>query len=388
MKNDFDVLVIGGGIVGCATAFYLNEHGLRPAIVERKPQFASLTTAASLQAVRAQFTDQANIDMMRESLDVYEQFADRVDDFVDIGLRQQGYLFVTTRDDGPMLTQARVELQHSLGLDDVDYMDGDTARAAWPYLSERVTAASFRARDGWLSARAAALGFARKAHARRLTNITVNTIRVIDGKLAGLETSEGFIRAPHIVLAAGPFSARLAATAGLDLPLHLGRRHHLVLNDCATIPANAPMTIDADYGAHWRPNDDAGASLAWSEADAPGEPLDPVPADAGFTRRVLAGVSRISPFYQQIAANLSDDGFTLLAGQYTITPDDKPLIGQSAIAGLWLNTGYSGHGVMGAPAGGRLLADLINGVARPDAAAFAPDRAGLDREPVGESMTL
>jgi glycine/D-amino acid oxidase-like deaminating enzyme len=81
-----------------------------------------------------------------------------------------------------------------------------------------------------------------------------------------------------------------------------------------------------------------------------------------FAHEVLEGVSRLCPFWIRVAESLKRDQVFLTAGQYTVTPDDKPIIGpHPEIAGLFFNLGYSGHGVMAAPGGGRLLADLVTG---------------------------
>jgi glycine/D-amino acid oxidase-like deaminating enzyme len=79
-----------------------------------------------------------------------------------------------------------------------------------------------------------------------------------------------------------------------------------------------------------------------------------------FPHEVLEGVSRLCPFWIKVAESLKRDQVFLTAGQYTVTPDDRPIIGPHPdIGGLFFNLGYSGHGVMAAPGGGRLLADLV-----------------------------
>jgi glycine/D-amino acid oxidase-like deaminating enzyme len=97
-----------------------------------------------------------------------------------------------------------------------------------------------------------------------------------------------------------------------------------------------------------------------------------VPANPHFVHEVLEGVYRLCPFWLDVAESLKRDQVYVQAGQYTVTPDDKPIIGPHPdIEGLYFNTGYSGHGIMGAPGGGRLLADLITGAAHDDNNAFS-----------------
>ena len=374
MASTFDIIIIGGGINGSASAFFLARAGLRCVIVERLPALARLTTSRSMEAMRAQFVEPENVAMMRESIAFYERFAEHTGlKGYGIGVHQQGYLFLTTEIDGPQRFQQRVAAQHSLGLDDVAFLSGDEVRRRFPWASaEAITAGTFRQADGWLSAHEACFGFARASGAVIMLNTTVTGFTLTGGRMAGVATDRGPLAAPLVVIAAGPYSGRVALLAGVALPLRIIRRHRVTIGQHPLIPQGAPMVIDQDTGAHWRP-EKPGAALAWAQAhEAPGEPLDDVPANPHFVHEVLEGVYRLCPFWLDVAESLKRDQVYVQAGQYTVTPDDKPIIGPHPdIEGLYFNTGYSGHGIMGAPGGGRLLADLITGAAREDANAFS-----------------
>ena len=382
MAPMFDIIIIGGGINGAASAFFLARAGLRCVIVERLPALARLTTARSMEAMRAQFAEPENVAMMRESIAFYQHFAAHTGlDGYDIGVHQQGYLFLTTADDGPQRFRQRVATQHTLGLDDVEFLSGDEVRRRFPYAAaEAITAGTFRLADGWLSAHEACFGFARASGAATMLSTTVTGLALTGGRVAGVETDRGPLAAPLVVIAAGPYSGRVARLAGVELPLRIIRRHRVTIGQHPLIPQDAPMVIDQDTGAHWRP-EKPGAALAWAQAhEPPGEPLDDVPANPRFVHEVLEGVYRLCPFWLDVAETLKRDQVYVQAGQYTVTPDDKPIIGpHPEIGGLFFNTGYSGHGIMGAPGGGRLLADLVAGKARDDANPFSFRRlAGLD----------
>jgi sarcosine oxidase subunit beta len=90
--------------------------------------------------------------------------------------------------------------------------------------------------------------------------------------------------------------------------------------------------------------------------------VEPDPAWPDLVLRSEGGIARLCPFWNEIERDLTPDRYLFTAGQYTVTPDQKPLIGPAnQTVGLWLNTGYSGHGIMGSPSGSRLLADLLAG---------------------------
>jgi sarcosine oxidase subunit beta len=277
-------------------------------------------------------------------------------------MRQQGYLFLTTQPDGPERFQRRVAEQQRLGLVDVEYLGPDDVKRRFPYVSGAVTAATYRRRDGWLSANEAAYGFARASGAIQALGVTVTDFRRNEQGVCGVETDAGPIDAGAVVVAAGPYARQLAARLGVDLPLVNLRRHRVTIGGHPLIPQSAPMTIDQDTGAHWRP-ESGGAALAWAQShEQPMEPVDHVKPNPDFPFEVLEGVARLCAFWEAVAGSLKKNQVHLGAGQYTLTPDDRPILGpHGEIPGLFFNCGYGGHGVMAAPGGARLLADLLTG---------------------------
>ena len=210
----------------------------------------------------------------------------------------------------------------------------------------------------------------------------VTGLRVVGSRVVAVETRHAAIAAPIVILATGPFLAQTAELAGLAIDIAPTIRQKVLVADLPAVPVDAPMTIDEETGAHWRPwlrgalvlqtdPTTQPSAASWSPAGA---------ADAGF--RLLdpaspASVARISPFWAD-AWRAGGVSFAVQAGQYEITPDHRPYISPTAVRGLWLNGGYSGHGVMGSAGGSRLLVDLITG--RPT----GPEQ-GLRADPDGQS---
>jgi sarcosine oxidase subunit beta len=372
-----EVIIIGGGVLGTATAFYASEAGLDTVVLEMRDSLASLTTTASEECFRAQFSEPENVAMMKASIAVFENFADVIGILgYDIGLHQQGYLFCTADPDGPERLQAQVTHQQNIGLDDVEFWTGEEVRDHFPWASPRVTAATWRAKDGWLSAHELTYGFAKGSEARFLLRTKAANI-VVDGQgVAGVETNRGMIATRTVIIAAGPFSGKVAQLAGAELPLTILRRQKFIIAPQPDIPQDAPMTIDLSSGAYWRP-EVGGAALGWADAlpEQSAEPLEKVPTDWTFPALVLEEVMKLAPFWEKIAAGLKREDVFLSAGQYTITPDHKPILGPYPdIPGLFLNVGYSGHGVMASPEGSRYVIATITGEMRPDDNPFCFER--------------
>ena len=310
---------------------------------------------------------------MRESVAFFDDLHQRVD----IGLRHQGYLFVARSQDGARAQEALVAEQRGWGLDDVELLDGLSARQRFPYLAGDIVNARFRQGDGWLEPRRLALELARASGARFETGRTVTGFKREGDRIRGVTTATGSVEAPTVIIGAGPLSGPLAKLAGLDLPLATVRRQKLIMPEVPQVPPDAPMTIEFETGAHWRPAG-AGAHALWT-APAPAEPpLDDVPTSTAFAFGLLDPASdhalaRIVPFWKEVWAS-SRLEWWLQAGQYTYTPDRRPLLGPTQIPGLAVNTGYSGHGIMGSIGGSRRAVDAITGRLKPGQNPFRPDR--------------
>jgi sarcosine oxidase subunit beta len=373
-----DLVVVGAGVVGCATAFRATRAGLRTVVLDARPRPATLTTPAATGAYRLQFDNAEEVALVREGVELYEDFANRAGlPGYDIGLRRQGYLFCA-RDETALERQGElVAKQRTFGLDDVELLDGDEVRRRFPYVADAVRGARFRAGDGFIDPVRLAWGYGLAAsggpgverpggaaEATFALGLRVVGLRTVGGRVVAVETHDGAVAAPNVVLATGPFLARTAALAGIDVPIAPTRRQKVIVPDAPEVPQDAPMTIDETTGAHWRPAL-RGAYVLLTEHDTPaGEPAWSVPTSADFAFRLLDpgspdAVAHVAPFWGDVWER--GVNWTLQAGQYEYTPDHRPFIGSTPIEGLWLNGGWSGHGVMGSGGGSRLLVDAITG---------------------------
>jgi sarcosine oxidase subunit beta len=375
-----DAVVIGGGLVGVATAFWLSRSGLDTVLVEMRDGLSTLTTPNSIECFRAQFTEPAMAELALPSIEVYENFADVIGiPGYDISLRHQGYLFVT--DDSQMVgdLKAAVQKHRSLGVTDSEYLSGDEVRARFPYLSEVAVAATFRQRDGWLSTHEATQGFAKGSDALFLLSTKATAIAQDAQGICAVETTGGPISTRTVVNAAGPFAGVVGRMAGLDLPLEPVRRQKAFVSQpqssaAPQIPQDAPLTIDLVQDCYWRP-ETGGAYIAWVDPDEPvSEPTEEVPTDWDYPAIVLEKLIRLNPFWEKIADHLKRDDVVPSAGYYVYTPDDQPLIGPlPELPGFYVNCGYWA-GVMLSPEAGKRIAELVTGAMDPDDNPLRPTR--------------
>jgi sarcosine oxidase, subunit beta len=370
-----DVVVVGGGIVGVATAFWLSRAGLDTVLVEMRDGLSTLTTPNSIECFRAQFTEPPMAELALPSIEVWLHFADVVGlPGYDISLRQQGYLFVT--DDEGQIDDLRsaVAQHHALGVTDSEFLGHDELLARFPYLSDRVVGATFRQGDGWLSTHEATQGFAKGSGATFLVSTQATGIQRDGQGVCAVETERGTIATRTVVDAAGPFAGVVGRLAGVDLPLEPVRRQKVFVSPKPQIPQDAPLTIDLVEDAYWRP-ETGGAYIAWVDPDEPAsEPAEELPTDWDFAAIVLEKLMRLNPFWGEIADTLKGEDLHPSAGQYVYTPDEQPLIGPVAtVPGFYVNCGYWA-GVMLSPEAGRRVSRLIMGEMKPEENLLRPTR--------------
>jgi sarcosine oxidase subunit beta len=390
LPSEADVVVVGSGILGAATAFFAAKAGLRCVVLEKHKRICSLTTPAATGAYRLQFDNAEEMAMVRKSVDFFSHFSEAAGlpfDY-DIGMRPQGYLWLTRSEAGVERHRKLVADQHSWGLTDVELMGQTEVERRFPYLVKgEILSARFRNGDGFIDQKRLTMGLAAGSGATFVTECEATGFVQAGGRVTGVITTQGTISADAVVLAAGPFTGNVAQWVGLNLPIAPTVRQKLVLPVVPEVPQWAPMTIDDDTGAHWRPALQ-GAYLIYTDPTTPETaPADPVPTDPTYYETMLDpaspfNVGQLSPFWNEVWER-NDDHWFIAAGQYDYTPDRRPLLGPSGVEGLYLNVGYSGHGVMASVGGSELvIGTLLGTVAQAD----NPFRA--DREMVAQKKDV
>lgn len=374
-----DVVIVGGGCMGAATAYYLTLHGAgRVVLVEREAQLGTGSTGRNAGGVRHQFSDPANIALSRESIALFERFESAVGSPIDFW--QDGYLFLLSSDEAVAAFERAVALQRSLGLD-VAWLSGAEAAAMTPGLDAAgVRAATFCAKDGITDPNGVTMGFAKAAQARGLTILRETEVTGLDvenGRISGVRTSQGPIATGTVVNAAGPWSAQVAALAGTTLPVTPERRHIFIAqppgggswDDAAHVgktPRSRLMVIDFDTTFYFHRE---GAGLLFGMGDPSERPGFDTTVRWDFLPQVTEVAMRRLPALGDASISHA------WAGLYEMTPDHNPVIGAAGLDGLYAIAGFSGHGFQQAPAAGRLLADVILGRdPRFDLSPFAFDR--------------
>lgn len=354
--DSFDVVIIGGGIVGSSIAYHLTEQGgTRVLVLERESSQGKGSTGKSMGGVRAQFSIPINIQMSLYSIPFYASFEERLGH--PCGYRPQGYLFLANSEKHMAYLRANYERQVALGLKAVRLVSKDEVAGIYPQLrSDDIVGGSFCSTDGFVDPYSAMMGFmacAADRGAQLWRNAEVTGIALDARGVCAVDTSRGQVATRTVVNAAGAWAAQIGKMAGIDLPVEPLRRMLVPTEPFDQFPHTAPMIIDMSTGFHFRP-EGRGFLLAWNDpAETPGFNTN---FDDGFIEKILVHAADRVPIFETLAVNPK----RAWAGLYEMTPDHHPILGPApGVPGFFLANGFSGHGVMHAPATGKILSDLI-----------------------------
>jgi FAD-dependent oxidoreductase domain-containing protein 1 len=385
-ENAYDVIMVGGGIMGCATAYYLMraDERLRVAVIEMDPTYSRSSTTLSVANVRVQFNLKENIQISQYALAVLERFHEDMavgDKVPDVGFGRQGNLFLVAEEERDQAERG-MALQKSLGCQ-VEWLSPDAIRERYPlYNPEGYAGATFGPQDGMMDAYAVLMGYRDKAKSLGAEMIHGRVVKLLtaDGAITGVRLASGReIMAEVVVNCAGAWAAEVAQTAGVRLPVEPTMRQVFALDPAVKPEGVLPLTI-TPTGLYF--TSETGGLIVCGKS----MPDDPVGFEFGWDR---------GRFTEELWPELVDfvpafDRLKIVrgwSGLYAVnTFDGNAILGEwPELKGFYLANGFSGHGFQQAHAVGRYLSELITG-ARPalDLSIFSPERI-LENKPVFEN---
>jgi sarcosine oxidase subunit beta len=373
-----DVVVIGGGVIGCAIAYWLTELGVGNVVLLEKRVLAGGETGVCPGGIRQQFDREADCVIARHSVQFYEGIAERLESDHPFHFQRSGYLFAAHSPQTLAQYRRNVALQNRLGIPSRMLDNAEVAKLL-PDLSTRdLLGATFCGEDGFLEdCHGVTFAFAAAARRRGMRPVLhTEAIAIRDAAAGGwdVHTTRDVFSAPHIVLAAGVDSVPLADAVGLALPIEEVTRR-LVFTEPASARRLDPLLVAADRGVAAKQLSSGVFYLGWLRETADAD-------DLTFTEESLTAASSLLPLLADLGVQ------RVVRGRYDLTPDRRPILGPAAgFPGIHLAAGFSGHGFMIAPAVGELVASMLCGVdCRLPAAPFSLER--FDRPPDPESLYI
>ena len=378
MRHDTaDVVVIGAGIMGAATAYHLARRRAGRVVVLERDTVCSGSTALASGGIRHQYANRIGVELTTHSIETYERFETEFG--VDPQFRQHGYLLLVTTEEQLAQSEKNVALQQSLGVD-VRLLSPAEIRQQFPYVNtDDLRGGTYSPRDGYADPYLAATAIAGRA--RELGVVIETGCEVVAFDRARerhvVTTGQGAISAPIVVIAAGAWSGVVGRLAGVDIPVSPLRRSKFITRDFPfdRIPAATPFVIDPHLGTSMR-REGAGILLGIGKKEDAGS--FSTETDWSLTEPLVERAVRRFPLLAE--AEL----MRAWTGLYEMTPDQTGIIGAVPdVGGLYVIAGFSGHGFMHGPIAGQLMAELIV-----DGRASTVDIAplGLERFARGEAV--
>ena len=352
MRDAAEVVVIGAGIMGLSVAYHLaRDHGVRDVQVVDASYLCGGASGRNGGGVRAQWSSEANVRLMLESLRLFREFAR--EHRINTWFRQGGYLFLTRSEQRAAELAASVELQNACGVSTV-LLEPREIRDIVPQLStEGVVSASYNPSDAVVFPWPFVWGYAKSARELGVDIATFTRVLAIETRgpdITSVVTDRGSIRTSIVVNACGAHSPGVARMVGVELPTH-PHRHEI----CSTEPLKpwlTPLVADLSDGLYFSQSTRGEIVGGVSNPRVPPGPNQD--SSARFLALYARSLVRLCPILGGVRV------LRQWAGLYDISPDANPIVGPvESPRGFFLASGFMGHGFMMAPIVGKLLAEHI-----------------------------
>ena len=356
LPSSAEAVIVGGGVMGCSILHSLSVRGMTNTLLLERDVLGSGSTGRSSSAIRMHYSTEVHARMAWESLEVFRNFGDMVGG--ECGYTQTGQLLFAGEADVETF-RSNVAMQQSVGINTRLVSREEAQELAPSFYLEDCGAIAYEPLSGYGDASATGAAFAQRARdrgARIVLRCPATDVEISGGKVTAVHTPEGRVPTERAVIATGPWSHRFLLQQGIDLPLEATRHEVVHLRRGAEGPTYHPGGGDIINRIYFRPE---GSDLTLvgngNLEDVIDDPeIFAQRASLGFIQEVWTRLARRIPA-------LADAEFsTGYAGLYTSTPDSHPIMDAvEGVDGLYICTGFSGHGFKLSPMVGALMAELM-----------------------------
>lgn len=373
LPSHAQTVIIGGGSIGCNTAYHLTTLGMRDVVVLERDKLTSGTTwhAAGL-VVAGVLKSEAECEIYTHGRDLYARLEEETG--VPTGFRDVGYLQIANNAERvhEMRRAAPFMRRHGINMHEISPAE---AAEMFPIgdLSD-VMAGFYIPEDGRTNPVDVTMSLAKGARlggARIFEGSTVVEILVHNGVASGVKTADGqAVRCENVVICGGMWSRQIAAKAGINLPLQAAEHYYLITGGIDGLSRDLPVLEDPSTYTYFR-EEVGGLMLGLFEPGAAPWKLDGIPEDFSFGE-IEPDWDRVGPHleraYSRVPSTVKAGVRKLFCGPESFTPDLAPLVGPTPeLRNCYVACGMNSLGILNGAGTGRVLAHwIVDGVAPVD----------------------
>jgi sarcosine oxidase subunit beta len=352
MESRSDVVIVGGGVNGCAIAYYLSKLGVNVSVVERN-YLGSGATGSCGAGIRQQWSTRENTELAIKSVHMFEGLSSELGE--DIEFSQGGYLIINHTDEELSQSEKNVKMQQSLGLD-VSMVSVDEITDIVPILDSKgmsAVGATFCPTDGHANPFKTTFAYAHAAeqHGAHIhTHTLVKDVKTKKNKVSEVVTDKGSIKTKWVVDAAGAWSLKIAEMVDVQIPNKPFRKEVLATERLESL--FEAMVISFKDGIYFSQQ---------PEGNIVGGIPIPEQRSGFYEMPTFSFIEHMSETLTRYAPVLRDVNMLRhWTGYYDVTPDARPILGEdSTVSGFVHCHGFSGHGFMLSPMVSSMLAEYI-----------------------------
>ncbi len=359
-SETFDVMIIGGGVIGSSIAYHLANDGFDGQIVvfEKDPTYERASTVLSVGGIRRQFSTEVNIRICQYSLSFYKEFGERMEvdgERPEIDFKPRGYLFLGNERNWPLLVKHQA-FQRALGVETQLLDREETLRLIPDLYTEDLMGSSFSPGDGYMDPHSTLQGFIKKAKHLGVRYLYQEVVEILreGNRIEGVKTKDGTRYSSSLIVnAAGPYAGEVGKMAGVEIPVVPVRRMVYLVRPPRLFEYDLPLTIDPSgvYFLHEtgrqiltgksRKEEPVGFNFSWDRQY--------------FQEEIWSSLAHRIPLLNELKLIRG------WAGLYEVNQwDFNGIIGRHPeVSGFFMAVGFSGHGFQQAPAVGKALSELI-----------------------------
>jgi len=359
-----EVVIIGGGVIGCSVAYHLTKLGWNDVLLIERSQLTAGTTWHAAGLVEAGgFFDETSLEMAKYTRELYQTL--EAETGQSTGYKAVGYLDFAT-------SPSRLEGYRRIsGFDrgfgvNFEEISPSKCKQLWPLADTAdVLAGFYCAEDGRVNPIDATMALAKGARmggAQILEETEVTGVSVVHGRVCGVTTDKGNIEAEFVVNCAGMWAREIGKMAGVDVPLQAAEHYYLITEPIDGIHAELPVLVDADKHAYYR-EEIGGVLLGLFEPIAAPWGLNGIPKDFSFGE-IKPDWDRMMPYVEEAMKRipiLQEAGIhKMFCGPESFTPDLGPLMGEAPeLKNFYIAAGFNSLGILLGGGAGRIMANWI-----------------------------